>query len=222
MKLISVWKLSRRRTDGGRYSQINSLIINAFHHSGRSKAIIDVTLWRRACSEKNFSVEKMHVVLLELMSIIERKTTDDWPGWLPRWANCIVPDQAGLHTPNSSDVFQSTTSLVVVSVDFLIQTFLYLIYTSPLPSNLWYWIWTCPDADISVGLTFLLKITCVWFVPGVTVAINPIPWNVSFPSNVLRLWSTLSATYWTNSEVWVGMPVPWVSAAFFPNLWTSW
>ena len=80
-----------------------------------------------------------------------------------------MPDQAGLDTPNRSDVFQSTSRLVVGSVAFLIQTSRYLIFTSALPSNL------CPLADTSVGLTFLLKITWVYFVPGVTVAINPIP-----------------------------------------------
>ena len=30
-------------------------------------------------------------------------------------------------------------------------------------------------------------------VPGVTAATIPIPWNVPFPSIVMRLWSTLSA-----------------------------
>ena len=155
------------------------------------------------------------------MFVIGRKTTDDWLGWLPRWANCIMPDKAGLDTPNRSDVFQSTSRLAVGSVAFLIQTSRYLIFTSALPSNFWYWIWICPHADTSVGLTFLLKITCVYFVPGVTVAINPIPWNLSFPSNVLKLWSTLSSTYWTNPEVWLGMPVPWITAAFFSNVWTS-
>lgn len=33
--------------------------------------------------------------------------------------------------------------------------------------------------------------------PGVINAIIPIPWNVPLPSNVIKLWSTLSAENWT-------------------------
>ena len=116
MKPISVWKLPRRKTTWRRllFAGSDSIIINTFHHSGFSKVFFGVTSWHQACSETNFSVQKIHVDVLELMSIIRRKTTEDWPGWQPRWANCIMPNQAGLNIPNRSDVFQSTSRLVEI------------------------------------------------------------------------------------------------------------
>ena len=116
MKPISVWKLPRRKTTWRRllFAGSDSIIINTFHHSGFSKVIFGVTSWHRGCSETNFSVQKVHVVLLELMSIIRGKITEDWPGWQPRWANCIMPNQAGHDTTNRSDVSRSTSRLVEI------------------------------------------------------------------------------------------------------------
>lgn len=181
------------------------MIVNAFHHSGWLKAKTGVYLWRRACSETNFIVEKMYVALLELMSISKGKATNGLPGWLPRWANYIIPDQASLDTPNSSDVFQSTSRLVVGSVAFLIQTFLYLIFTSALSSNLWYWIGIFPDADTSV------RLTCA-------------------PSREMCYFHLILLDYYDQhclpriEEIQKCDQVCQFlkSAAFFKNLWTSW
>ena len=53
-----------------------------------------------------------------------------------------------------------------------------------------------PVAAISSAVIFTLRIGLVPNVPGVRVAIIPIPWNVMWPSSVQMLWSTLSAEYW--------------------------
>ncbi len=57
------------------------------------------------------------------------------------------------------------------------------------------------------------------FFPGVMAAIIPILWKVPLPSRVLMLWSTLSAIYWTNWDVKLGMFVPWDSTEFLSNWW---
>lgn len=218
-KLISVWNPPRRRTISRRSLPKGSdiMIFKAFHHSGWSKVIIGVTLCLRACSVTNFNVEKMQVGSLELMSIIGRNVTEDWPGWLPRWTYCIIPDQAGREKPNKSDVFHRISRLAVGSRAFWITMSLYFISISWFAKP-WCCIWMHPAVEISSALTCLLGTSWLCVVPGVTAAMIPMPWNVSLPSKVLMLWSTLSATYWTNSEVWLGISVPWFTAGFCPNV----
>jgi len=47
-----------------------------------------------------------------------------------------------------------------------------------------------------------------WITFRVIAAIIPLLWKVSFPSRVLMLWSTLSATYWIKYDEGSGMSVP--------------
>ena len=138
MKPISVWKLPRRKTTWRRllFAGSDSIIINTFHHSGFSKVIFGVTSWHRGCSETNFSVQKVHVVLLKLMSIIRGKITEDWPGWQPRWANCIMPNQAGHDTTNRSDVSRSTSRLVEILYCYFFLLF-WTLQTTVSDKNSW-------------------------------------------------------------------------------------
>ena len=59
---------------------------------------------------------------------------------------------------------------------------------------------------------------------GVDVTIIPIPWNVSDPSKVLILWSTLSPANCVNTFGYAFMtefPIGWLATTDFLNLFTS-
>ena len=83
-------------------------------------------------------------------------------------------------------------------------------------------IFTLPTVSISCKLTVFLGTETVTFLPGVTVAIIPIPWNVFKPSIVLILWSILSATYsiWT-SGLTFGISIPLTTDALRSSHWIS-
>lgn len=54
-----------------------------------------------------------------------------------------------------------------------------------------------PASLMSFGVTFRLLIAILLAITvGVMATMDPIPWNVPFPSMVHVLWSALSAIYW--------------------------
>ena len=152
------------------------MMLNAVHHKGWSNVTMGFAmLWRCACSDTNFRVEETQVTSLGFISIIGRKVIDDFPLWLPWWITCIIPAQAGRIVSNSRDVFHSTSKFAVGSSALATTTSLYFISACASLGSDGGWISTFPAAEIFWGLTFRLGTQLVGLVPGVTVAIMPMP-----------------------------------------------
>lgn len=78
-------------------------------------------------------------------------------------------------SPNWSDVFQRMSSWPVGSLGFMLTSVWYSTADRPCLSSLWKRICMRPKVHISLPVTFLFGIDWVVLVPGVTVAIIPIP-----------------------------------------------
>ena len=166
-------------------------MVSAFHHSGWSNVNIGVTLYQ--ADRAHFSVKEMQELSLGFMSIIGRNCTDDLPGWLPCCIICIAPDHDGLEELTINEAFHRMSSIGVGSSPSKLTSGL---YTSGVieDGDLKYSSRIRPTATMFSAVMSILGMVFLQAIPGVTVQIMPIPWNVPEPSSVTTLWTTLSAT----------------------------
>ena len=198
-------------------------MVRAFYQSGWSKVLIGVTSYLAAWSHMNDRVEYMQSRFPGSISRTGRKWTDDVPGWSPWWTVCIIPAQDGRGFLRCNGMLWS----VSVASTSVFEQDLISKFSDIKPCGFSVFEFRClifilPTVSISCKLTVFLGTETVTFLPGVTVAIIPIPWNVFKPSIVLILWSILSATYsiWT-SGLTFGISVPLTTDALRSNRWIS-
>ena len=127
------------------------------------------------CFRTKVNVEYTQVGSLGLMSIIGRKDIEDCPLCAPVWTFCISLAHPGRVLPNNREIFHKILRFCVGSGMFSIESFLYL--TSMLAHLGWEGglISIVPAVRISCTSTFNLGTLLTGLLPGVTVAMIPMP-----------------------------------------------